>query len=89
MIVITIQFWRARTRKIETIGRMVIANTGKNNDPSRGDYVAWLARRNANHSLPPQSVVENHLKTVEIKDYPRLSYSVWVLVLRVLKKMFK
>lgn len=74
MILVKIELHSARTGKVTEIGRMKIINAG-DGSTTRGNYVAQIMRRGT----------PNHVqKTVEIFNYPRLSYTVWELVRRVL-----
>ena len=79
MLVVKIEMWPGgdEDRRRE-IGRMYIANKGFDvhpDHPRRGDYVVRLMRRGAKNTVQ---------RTAEVLDYPRESYSVWVLVKRAL-----
>ncbi len=79
MIVIKVELWKGgyESNK-EEIGRMTIANKCDSDNPKRGNYTVNLMRRGTEDSV---------LKTVEIKDYPRQSYTVWKLVKLALEKL--
>ncbi len=74
MLEVTIRLRSARTGDATEIGRIHIANQGTGTK-TRGNYVAHIMRKGTQDK--PQA-------TVEIHDYPRLAYSVWELVRRVL-----
>jgi hypothetical protein len=74
MILVKIELHSAVTGKITEIGRMKIVNIG--GTTTRGNYLAHIMRR---------GTLTKPSKTVNIENYPRLSYSVWELVRRVLE----
>lgn len=67
------------------LGRMVIANRGDGEDPARGDYDVRVGRKS---KLEPAEVYHHPQRSGEVLNYPRLSYSVWRLVLRALRATF-
>ena len=77
MIVIKVELWpRGYEAKAREIGRMHITNTGQSQDPKRGHYQVQLMRRGTKRTVQREGSVEDH---------PRLSSSIWVLVVRALK----
>ncbi len=89
MIVVKIELWSARTGEHSELGRMYIANTGDSKDPKRGDYTAFVCRKGSTHV--PKPLNPNGLepsRTAAVKNYPRLSYNVWRLVMRCLRGAF-
>ena len=96
MLVIKIELHSARTGKVDEIGRMLIANEGSG-DAQRGDYSVHVLRRGSIKVAPRISEYLGPLGAVkfkgtqrwgEVKNYPRLSYSVWRLVSRALRSAF-
>ena len=74
MLIVSIRLVSARTHEETELGRIHIANQGTGTQ-KRGNYTAQIMRR---------GTADKVQTTVEIYDYPRLSYSVWELVRRVL-----
>jgi len=91
MIVLKIELWPGgdETRSKE-IGRTYVYNDGGTHD--RGDYKVRVARKNAPTDLLSRAIIEANpkviLRTGEVKDYPRLSYNVWRLMIRALLSAF-
>lgn len=89
MIVVRIELHSAITGRIKEIGVMRIGNVGGTGD--RGDYEVRVQRR-AERDLPGEAEFDGWEKpttrTGEVKEYPRLSYNVWRLVLRALRSAF-
>ena len=90
MLIVKIELWSARTGEVSEIGRTYIANTG-GGCPTRGDYRAWVCRRGG--SIDPHEVCTHedggkYARRGEVKNYPRLSYNVWRLVIRALRSCF-
>lgn len=81
MIVIKIELWPNgfESRKKE-IGRMHITNKGTSKEPNRGDYKVEIMRRGTTDIVQKES---------EVINYPRKSYSVWVLIHRALKTIYE
>jgi hypothetical protein len=80
MIIIRVELKSARTGKTSEIGRMLIDNVsggGIGRYDRRANYRVRLLRRNS----------EQVLRQGEVKNYPRLSYSIWRLVFRALKSV--
>lgn len=89
MIVVKIELWSARTHVATEIGRMYIANDGTHPDHKRGNYQAAICRRGSKdvpQPLDPNGPVPT--RQGSIKDFPRLSYSIWRMVLRALREAF-
>lgn len=84
MLVVKIELHSAVTGKITTIGETVIANVGGTAD--RGDYVAWVLKRGGKKSLRER--MHTPIRKSEVKNYPRLSYNVWRLIIRALLAAF-
>jgi hypothetical protein len=83
MIVVKIELHSAITGAVTELGKMVISNDDTHHgDPTRGDYTVRLGRRGNTETI---NVMQKPQKTGKVLNYPRLSYSVWVLVARALK----
>jgi len=84
MIVVKVELHSAVTGNVTEIGKMIVDNVGDRSyrDPSRGDYRVRLGRRGRTKT---DEVLDSPQKTGEVLNYPRLTYSVWVLVARALK----
>lgn len=84
MIVVKVELHSANTGNVTELGKMIIANDGRrsSNDPTRGDYTVKLGRRG---NTKDEEVWNKPLRVGEVKDYPRLTYSIWILVARALK----
>jgi hypothetical protein len=78
MILVKIELHSARTGKVTELGRMQISNTGHltSHTPNRGDYIVELFRKGSTTKVQRKGLV---------RDYPRLSYTVWELVRRSLE----
>lgn len=90
MIVVKVEMWPggSETRRWE-LGRTYIWNDGKSRDPHRGDYGVAVARKNAIEAPYPEIVTgRKSARTGVVRDYPRLSYNVWRLIIRALKSAF-
>ena len=86
MIVVRIELHSARTGEVTELGKMLIANDGTSPNPKRGDYTVKLARRGVTD--PDHSKTWNRpQRQARVEKYPRLSFSVWVLVARGLKAL--
>lgn len=84
MIVVKIELHSAITGKIKKIGEMRISNIG--GTKRRGDYAAKVARRG---SWPGwYNDPSKFMREGSVKNYPRLSYNVWRLVIRSLLSCF-
>lgn len=81
MIVVKIELHSARTGSVTPLGRMVISNDGGSPNAARGDYTARVCRKGSTDFMKP-------LRTGHVKDWPRLSYNIWRLVLRSLQNAF-
>jgi len=79
MIVIKIELWpKGFESKARELGRMYVANTGELGNGKRGNYHVRLLRKGT-------TTVQ---REGNVDDFPRLSYSVWRLVLRAIKSVF-
>ena len=67
------------------IGVMDIYNDGKSEDPKRGNYGVRVYRKDAD---PNPMLSGSVARKGRVENYPRLSYSVWRLVLRALRSAF-
>jgi len=89
MIVVRIELHSAITGNVTEIGVMRIGNVGGTCE--RGDYEVRVQKR-AERELIVGADFEGWDKpttrTGEVKNYPRLSYNVWRLVLRALRSAF-
>lgn len=96
MIVVKLEMWPLGDQsKAREIGRTYIANVG--GTAERGNYVAAVCRKG--DTLVPKEIYQgdvplrlpehpNACRSGEVHDYPRLSYNVWRLIIRALKKCF-
>jgi hypothetical protein len=78
MLVVKIELHSARTGKVTELGRMQITNNGieSAHNPKRGEYNVELFRKGSTTKVQRKGLV---------RDYPRLSYTVWELVRRSLE----
>lgn len=84
MIVIKIELHSAITRKVTTLGQMIIANTG--GTLKRGDYSVHVGNKKDVGNLG--KILKSPLRTGRVENYPRISYNVWRLVVRALLSAF-
>lgn len=84
MIVIKIELHSAITKQITVLGQMIITNSGGTN--KRGDYDVRVGAKKDAGDLG--RIFHNPLRNGSVKNYPRLSYNVWRLVLRALLSAF-
>lgn len=84
MLVLKLELHSACTGEIKEIGRTIIANVGGTNE--KGDYICKVGRKR--DSFDNKDVWKEPLRTGDVKNYPRLSYNVWRLVIRALKSAF-
>jgi len=84
MLVLKLELHSARTGEIKEIGRTIIANVGGTQE--RGDYICKVAKKR--ETFDNKNTWSKPLRIGEVKDYPRLSYNVWRLVIRALKSAF-
>jgi hypothetical protein len=75
MLIVTVELHSAITGKITEVGRMHIINDGTG-DRERGQYDVHVLRKGTKNTIQRRGMV---------RDYPRLSYSVWELVRRGLQ----
>lgn len=81
MILVRIELHSAVTGQASEIGRMVICNDGTGS-PKRGNYSVALGRRGITDT---RAILAAPQRRGEVKLFPRVSLSVWVLVARALK----
>ena len=90
MIVARLELHSAITGKVTELGVVRIANVG--GDSHLNDYEVRVQRRNERELPNTPADFEGWNKpttrTGEVRQYPRLSYNVWRLVLRALKATF-
>lgn len=84
MLVLKLELHSARTGEVTEIGRTIIANVG--GDQDRGDYVCKVAKKRK--TFNNKDTWFKPLRIGEVKNYPRMSYNVWRLVIRALKSAF-
>lgn len=86
MIRITVELLSARTGKRSILGIMDISNDGENKNPKRGNYMGRVYNKRA---AQEGNLNNSNIQRVgNIKDFPRHSYVVWRLVLRMLRDMY-
>lgn len=83
MLVVKIELHSAITGKITEIGRTYIWNDGTVARNDRGNYGVAVCKK-GRFTWP----LTNALRTGAVKDYPRLSYNVWRLIIRALLSAF-
>lgn len=80
MIRVTVELMSARTGEQSIIGIMDICNTGKREFGSaRGDYHGRIYHRVCKARITREG---------EVLEFPRHSYVIWHLILRMLKSMY-
>lgn len=90
MIVIKLEMWpHGDEHRKYDLGRAYVWNRGDVSDPNRANYGIAVARKSAIRS-PYRDVVTGGKasRTGKVDDYPRLSYSVWRLIIRALTSCF-
>jgi len=87
MIRVTIELESAITGKITKLGQMHIWNRGVGTDPALGNYGVAVCRKGC-FDVKPGHIPPKPLREGDVRDYPRLSYNVWRLVMRSLKSAF-
>jgi hypothetical protein len=81
MIVVKLEMWPfGDESKAYPLGRTYIWNKGSGTQ-ERGDYGVAVAKKGGVDRMNP-------LRSGTIENYPRLSYSVWRLIIRALKSAF-
>jgi hypothetical protein len=81
VIVVKIELWPFGFEEhAKEIGRTYIWNTGKGSE-DRGDYQVGVCKRGSTDR-------SKSVRTGEVKNYPRLSFNVWRLIIRALKSAF-
>lgn len=88
MLVLKIEMWpKGDASKAREIGRTYIYNNG--GSLTRGNYVVRVCRKNRFEKTPHELGTDKGFTRVgEVKDYPRLDYNVWRLVIRSLRSAF-
>ena len=84
MIVVRVEYHRAGSGQVETIGTAIISNDGTGT-AQRGNYDVRVGRRRS------VSLVDTHTHPVRrgrVLDFPRRSYPVWRLIARALRAAF-
>lgn len=84
MIVVKVELHSAITRTVTPLTTMIIDNVGTTDDGKRADYRVRVGRKGQNL----KQIANSPLRSGEVKNYPRLSYSVWRLVTRALRSAF-
>lgn len=89
MIVVKIELHSAVSGEVSEIGRMYIANDGEKSvqDPTKGDYLVKVCRRGS-PGITDFYTKKRGERLGSVKDYPRLSYNVWRLIMRALRSAF-
>ena len=88
MIVLKLELHSAITGKVTEIGRTIIANDGQGS-AKRGNYICKVARKQKDGTTyDNKRTWTDPIRQGEVKDYPRLSYNVWRLVIRSLLSAF-
>lgn len=78
MIRVTIELISAQDGLRSTLGIMDIFNTGESSDPHIGHYGGRLYRKGTTTKVQREG---------EVRNWPRESYTVWRLLLRMLTDM--
>lgn len=87
MIVVKLEMWPGGDEaRAYTLGRTYIWNEGTTDDPSKGNYGVAVMRKGCEYSHPINASART--RSGEVKNYPRLSYNVWRLIIRALKAAF-
>lgn len=89
MIVVKLEMWpQGDQAKAYSLGRIFLWNKVKTTvkNPKRGDYEYAVMHKSAKDTVHPN--LGKVVRTGVIKDYPRLSYTVWKLILLCLKDAF-
>lgn len=86
MIVIKVELHSAITKKVTLLGTTIIHNIGVSTNGKLGDYEVKVGNKISKGDL--KSIFTNPLRIGSVKNYPRLSYNVWRLVIRSLLSAF-
>lgn len=88
MIVIKLEMWPGGDEsEMYPLGRAYIDNISPDySDPRRGDYRVRICRKGHYNYMSVSR--GKYLRRGEVHDYPRLSYSVWRLIIRALRAAF-
>lgn len=86
MIVVKIELWpQGDASRMHELGRTYIWNDATTGDPARGNYGVAVCRRGV-FGWP--NALNSATRRGEVRDYPRLSYNVWRLIIRALLSAF-
>jgi hypothetical protein len=86
MIVVKVELWPYGDRsKAKELGRTYIANVG--GSLTRGNYEVAVCKKGTTE-CPLVSDKIKAARTGEIKNYPRLTYNMWRLIIRSLLSAF-
>ena len=86
MIVVRIDLISAVTGNTTRLGAATISNIGGSR--KLGDYTVKVARKPHAVANAWDKIEAQPLRTGEVKDYPRLSYNIWRLIIRALLSAF-
>jgi hypothetical protein len=89
MIRVTIELISAINGQRSTLGVMDICNDGQSDDPNIGHYYGKLYRKGAVKPQELTAVTDQYVqRRGKVKNYPRKSYVIWRLIIRMLRDMF-
>lgn len=88
MIVIKVELHSARTGRVTTLGQAIITNEGTNPDPRRGDYKLSIGRKQDAEAGNLRAIITRPSRTAEVKEFPRHSYTIWRMILRLLRAAY-
>lgn len=86
MIVVKVELWSARTGEKTELGRMMLANLGGKLGNRLADYGVKVLRKGDQSESWDTRVEPTRVGTV--RNHPRLSLSIWRLILSALKETF-
>lgn len=84
MLVVKVELHSAITGRVKLLGQTIIDNVGGTKE--LGDYRVRVGHKKDCMNL--REIVKKPLRVGEVKNYPRLSYNVWRLVIRGLLAAF-
>lgn len=85
MLVLRLELHSAITGKITETGTTIIANDGTGTD-NLGNYTVRVGNKNDAGNI--RKIYDNPQRMGSVKNYPRLSYNVWRLIVRALLAAF-
>lgn len=85
MLVVKIELHSAITKKVTTIGQMIIHNVGGTS--TCGDYEVCVARKSEDN-FDLRKTFHNPARRGTVKNHPRKSQNVWRLVAKALLAAF-